>query len=267
MDENKKNTKGDWLFSHSKIIMILPKKSDALHLAWMYRLLGAVADDAFATSLLRFKGGTCAAMRGMINRFSVNLDFDLIDGKEKTDLSKHLESIFKKLGLEIKDKSKLMPQYFLRYPKTDESPRSIIKIDVTFPPAKYDRYEPVRFSEIDRILHCQTIPTMFARKLITLIARWERTGTFASRDLFDIHTFFIKGYEYDEKIIHEVRGAEVSVFFTELCDFINRHVTQSLIDQDLNVLLAPREFQRIRKILKQETLMLLKNSIASGADI
>ncbi|MBI2639173.1 nucleotidyl transferase AbiEii/AbiGii toxin family protein [Candidatus Peregrinibacteria bacterium] len=244
--------------------MILPKKIDALHLAWMYRLLGAIADDAFVSSLLRFKGGTCAAMRGIINRFSVDLDFDLIDEKGKSELSKHLENIFKKLRLEIKDKSRLAPQYFLRYPKTDENPRNIIKIDVAFPPAKHDRYEPVRFSEIDRILHCHTIPTMFAHKLIALIGRWERTGTFASRDLFDIHTFFIKGYEYDENIIRELRGVEASVFLAELCDFINRHVTQTLIDEDLNVLLLPQEFQRVRKILKQETLMLLKNSMVNS---
>lgn len=238
--------------------MILPKKTDALHLAWMYRILGAIADDAFISALLRFKGGTCAAMRGIINRFSVDLDFDLIDEKEKSKLSKHLEALFKKLGLEIKDKSRLAPQYFLRYPKTDENPRNIVKIDIAFPPAKNDRYEPVRFVEIDRILHCHTIPTMFAHKLIALIGRWERTGTLASRDLFDIHTFFIKGYGYDEKIIQEVRGIDVLTFFAQLQDFIKNHITQQLIDQDLNVLLSPQEFQRVRKILKQETLMFLK---------
>lgn len=239
--------------------MILPKKTDALHLAWMYRILGAIADDALVSALLRFKGGTCAAMRGIINRFSVDLDFDLIDEKEKPKLSKHLESLFKKLGLEIKDKSKLAPQYLLRYPKTDENPRNIIKIDVTFPPAKNDKYEPVRFVEIDRILHCHTIPTMFAHKLIALIGRWERTGALASRDLFDIHTFFIKGYEYDEKIIREIRGMDVPVFLAQLRDFIKNHVTQQLIDQDLNVLLSPQEFKRVRKILKQETLMFLRS--------
>ncbi|MEK7528637.1 MAG: nucleotidyl transferase AbiEii/AbiGii toxin family protein [Patescibacteria group bacterium] len=242
--------------------MILPKKTDALHLAWMYRLLGAIADDAFVSTVLRFKGGTCAAMRGIINRFSVDLDFDLIDEKEKAKLSKHLEVIFKKLGLEIKDKSKITPQYFLRYPKTDENPRNIIKIDVTFPPAQHDRYEPVRFTEIDRILHCHTIPTMFAHKLIALIGRWERTDTLASRDLFDIHTFFLKGCEYDKNIIREIRGVDVSVFLMQLSDFIEKHVTQTLIDQDLNVLLSPQEFQRVRKILKQEVLMFLKRSLS-----
>lgn len=240
--------------------MILPQKTDALHLAWMYRLLSAIADDALVAALLRFKGGTCAAMRGIIDRFSVDLDFDLVDEKEKTKLSKHLEVIFKKLGLEIKDKSKIAPQYFLRYPKTDENPRNIIKVDITFPPAKHDRYEPVRFTEIDRILHCHTIPTMFAHKLIAMIGRWERTGALASRDLFDIHTFFIKGYEYDENIIREIRGIDAHTFLVELHDFIDKHVSLRLIDEDLNILLLPQEFQRVRKTLKQETLMFLRRA-------
>lgn len=238
--------------------MILPKKTDALHLAWMYRILSAIADDAFVSSLLRFKGGTCAAMRGIIARFSIDLDFDLIDEKAKSELSKHLEALFKNLGLEIKAKSRITPQYFLRYPKTDENLRNIIKIDVTFPPAQNDRYEPVRFAEIDRIIHCHTIPTMFAHKLIALIGRWERTGTLAARDVFDIHTFFVKGYEYDKNIIREIRGLGASAFLRELSGFVEEHVSQKLIDQDLNVLLPLQDFQRIRKILKQETLMFLR---------
>lgn len=241
--------------------MILPKKNDAVHLAWMYRIISAIADDSLLSSLLRFKGGTCAAMREVIERFSVDLDFDLIDSKKSDAVSVHFEIIFKKFGLEIKNKSKRAPQYFLRYPKIAENSRNTIKIDVAFPAAKNNIYEPVRFTEIDRILHCYTIPTMFAHKLIAMIARWERTGNPASRDLFDIHTFFIKGYEYDKEIIRELRGVDAMVFLQELHDFVRKEVTQQHIDQDLNTLLLPQEFQRVRKFLKQETLMFLNDEI------
>lgn len=240
--------------------MILPKKTDALHLAWMYRILSAIADDPVLVTLLRFKGGTCAAMREIINRFSIDLDFDLINTEKILEAKNRLEIIYKKLGLTIKDKSKNAPQYFLRYPKIVDNPRNGIKIDVTFPPAKNDAYEPVRFAEIDRVLQCQTIPTMFAHKLIAIVGRFERTGSIAARDLFDVHTFFIRGNEYKEDIIKEVRGKNGPVFCMELYDFVKKYVTQQSIDQDLNVLLTPQDFQRIRKILKQETLMLLKRA-------
>lgn len=242
--------------------MVLPKKSDAFHLVWMYRLLSAIADDPFLVAWLRFKGGTCAAMRGLIQRFSIDLDFDLINETKSSEISRHLEIIFKKLGLTIKDKSQYVPQYFLQYPKIEENPRNSIKIDIVFPAPKNNQYELIRFSDIDRILSCHTIPTIFAHKLIAVIARWERTGSIASRDLFDVHTFLMKGFDYEESIIREVRGMSGRDFCNILQDFIQKNITQQIIDQDLNILLPPVDFQKIRKILKQETLLLLKSRIA-----
>lgn len=136
--------------------MILPKSSDAVHKAWLYRLLSAIADDSFLTANLRFKGGTCASMRGIIDRFSVDLDFDLVDSAVMPELRVRLEKIFKKLDLKIGDQSKKVPQYFLKYESAGDG-RSNLKIDITFPPPKSNEYEPVRFTDIDRIIHCQTI--------------------------------------------------------------------------------------------------------------
>ena len=97
-------------------MIILPSPKDAVHKAWMYRTLSAICDQAGLAAVLRFKGGTCAAMRGFLDRFSVDLDLDYI-GKEK-DLAgarQGLEKVFAQLNLEIKDKSALTPQYFLKY--------------------------------------------------------------------------------------------------------------------------------------------------------
>ncbi|GAH55541.1 unnamed protein product, partial [marine sediment metagenome] len=47
----------------------------------------------------------------------------------------------------------------------------------------------------------------------------------------------------------------------ELIDFINTHITQTVIDQDLNVLLPPAVFKIIRKSLKSETILLLKDEL------
>lgn len=236
--------------------MILPSPKDALHKAWLLRLLSAVSDDAFLADKLRFKGGTCAAMRNILPRFSVDLDFDLTDAKAMPTVRKKLESLFKKLGLTVDDCSKTAPQYFLKY-KNSPGLRNTLKLDVAFPPPKSNDYEPVRFSDIDRILSAQTIPTMFANKLVALTDRYEKNGSVAGRDLFDIHHFFLKGYEYKKEIIAERTGKTAGEYLKALKAFIQKQITQKLIDQDLNTLLPPKNFQRIRRILKQETLMLL----------
>ena len=240
--------------------MITPQPHAAVHKAWLYRLLSAIADDIFLVKHLRFKGGTCAAMREIIDRFSVDLDFDLLDTENLESVHQHLEKIFRKLGLKIKEKSQHAPQYFLKY---DNKPgeRNTVRFDVTFPPPKSNDYEAVRFAEIDRILYCQTGPTMFANKLVALLDRYEKHHSIAGRDLYDIHTFFIKGYSYKPEIIKERTDLEPFEYLPKLKNFITQKITQTIIDQDLNVLMPTKNFHKTRNFLKQEVLMFLQDEI------
>lgn len=242
--------------------MLLPRKQDTVHKIWLLRLLMAICGNSLLSKKLGFKGGTCAAMRGFLNRFSVDLDFDLLAEKnEIPDIRKELERIFSDLGLEIKDQSSKVPQYFLKYPSNELSERNTIKIDVSFPTPKKNDYETVRLIEIDRVCKCQTLETLVANKLVTLLARYERTGKIAGRDLFDIHHFLYNGYSYKKEIILEQRKESLTVFLKKLIKFVEKYVTNTLIDQDLNHLLPQSEFQKIRKVLKQETINLLRSEL------
>ena len=60
--------------------MNLPRNEDAPHKFQMYRLLTAILSESKLSQQLVFKGGTCAVLRGWLDRFSVDLDFDLIQG-------------------------------------------------------------------------------------------------------------------------------------------------------------------------------------------
>lgn len=241
--------------------MILPKPKDAIHRAWLLRVLNEIYEDAFLAQKLMFKGGTCAAMRGILDRFSVDLDFDCtVDVQDIQKVREKLENIFAKLGLEIKDKSKNVPQYFLRYPAKQDD-RNTIKIDVTMPPVKANKYEPVRLLEIDKIVNCQTVETMFANKMVALIDRYEKNKSIAGRDIYDIHYFFLQGFRYEESVIIERRKTTVKKFFEEMIEFVEKRITSTIIDQDLNMLLENSAFQKIRKNLKSETLMFLKSEL------
>lgn len=239
--------------------MILPQPKDAVHKAWLYRALSGIYDDAELASVLYFKGGTCAAMLDYLDRFSIDLDFDFAGEKDAIGNTRaHLESVFDDLGLTIHDQSKTVPQYFLKY-AAPEGARNTIKIDVSFPRPKANTYEQKRFHEIDRIITCQTIETMMANKLVALMDRYEHNEAIAGRDLYDIHHFFLKGYRYNEEVIAERTGKSAKQFFPDLIAFIAKHITDEIINQDLNTLLPYDTFSRIRKILKQETLMFLRD--------
>jgi len=238
--------------------MILPDKKDAIHRAWLYRTLSAIYDDVFLAKVLYFKGGTCAAMRGFLDRFSIDLDFDFVGSDEDVfETNKKLELIFSNLGLEIKDRSEKIPQYFLKYPNK-KNERNTLKIDVATIKINANKYEPVRLIDIDRIVMCQTIETMFANKLVALLDRYEQHGTIAGRDIYDIHHFFMNGYKINTDVITERRGVNKQEFFKELKSFVEKKVTNTVIDQDLNTLLSPKKFKQIRKVLKKELLMFLK---------
>ena len=241
--------------------MILPKKQDAKHKAWLYRLLSTIYNDPYLASVLCFKGGTSAAMRGFLDRFSIDLDFDYLGKKtEIKETSKKLEKIFKKLGLEIKDKSLSVPQYFLRYPSKIGA-RNPLKIDITYPAPKSNKYETIRFKEIDRIITTQTIETMFANKLVALIERYEKNKSIAGRDLYDIHHFFFNGFDYNSEVIKERRQKKVIDFLIELVVFIKKEITQTIIDQDINHLIQYDKFKKLRLVIKKETLMFLNDEI------
>ncbi len=237
--------------------MLIPNTTDTIHRAWLLRLLSAIADDRALMAMLRFKGGTCAAMRNLLDRFSVDLDFDLLSPGDISVARERLESVFSSLGLEIRDQSRTVPQYFLRY-DAEGGRRNTIAFDITVPPPAANEYEVVRFADIDRFIPCQTIATMVANKLVTPLDRFARHGTIAGRDIYDIHHFLFHGLAWNAAVIVERTGMTGQDFFRSLRDFVEKHVTQTVIDQDLNMLLSPEQFRRVRLTLKDETLTQLR---------
>ena len=120
-----------------------------------------------------------------------------------------------------------------------------------------NQYKVQYFQEIDRLINSHTIETMFANKLVAVTDRYTQHKTLAGRDIYDIHHFFVQGYAYHDAIIRERTGLEPKEYFGKLIDFIKKHVTQKIIDEDLNSLLPYKKFQQIRKILIPETLSML----------
>lgn len=237
-------------------MMILPKKTDALHRAWLYDTLTAIADDEYLPHVLYFKGGTCAAMLGWLDRFSVDLDFDYVGPADDiTKVRASLENIFVRLGLTIKNVSTRDIQYFLKY---ESEGRNTLKLDTGFPVATTNTYAPQRLIDIDRILTCQTKETMFANKLTALVSQRHIAG----RDVYDIYYFFMQGFSYTTAVIQERGDENVHRFFENLHVFIEQKVTDVVIREDLSPLLPYDKFTRARKSLKQETLMFIRDEIA-----
>jgi len=254
LEKSQENPKG------GGILMILPKAQDVIHSIQLTRLLQAITDDTFLAQQLYFKGGTCATMLGYLDRFSVDLDFDLKKGGNKKKVDLKLIQIFKNLDLFIKNKSKETLFYVLKY-KTPGLGRNTLKISVYTESTLANQYTSAYIAGIDRYVNCQTIETMFANKLVALTERYVKRKQIAGRDLYDIHYFFLQGYNYNEAVIQERIGKKPKDYFKQLIIFIKKYITNTIIDQDLNILLHGEMFKKVRNVLKQEVITMLKAEI------
>jgi predicted nucleotidyltransferase component of viral defense system len=241
-----------------KLDMLNTTSDQALHKSVLIRVLIHILDDVFLSKNLFFKGGTCASMIGYLDRFSVDLDFDVSSKAKIDEVRSRLEKIFKKLNLEIKDYSPNTIQYYLKY-EAPENSRNTLKIDAVDVPFKNNVYEKVLLPEINRFAICQTIDTIFANKLVALVDRHERNNSIAGRDVYDIHHFLQKGFVVNNELINERRGVDTIEHVRYLINFIDQNISQTTLDQDLNALLSPNKFQALRKTLKIETMSLLKS--------
>lgn len=103
--------------------------------------------------------------------------------------------------------------------------RNSIKLSIIDRELESNQYDSFYLDDIDRILYCQTKETMFSNKLVALTDRFKKYKMIAGRDIYDIHHFFISGFKYIDDVIFERTG------------------------------------KKLRKILKSETLMFLKDEI------
>ncbi|MEA2056694.1 MAG: nucleotidyl transferase AbiEii/AbiGii toxin family protein [Patescibacteria group bacterium] len=240
--------------------MLASDQRQALHKSVLLRVLIKILDNNFLAQNLIFKGDTCASMLGYLDRFSVDLDFTLKGKEIRSQVRQELEEIFKQLNLEIKDQSQKTIQYFLKYEASPQS-RNTLKIDAVDIPFDNDQHEKKLLPDINRFAICQTKETMFAHKLVALYDRYQRNGSIAGRDLYDIHYYLQLGFKINTAVIEERTGKQANDYLQTLLSFIKNQINQTIIDQDLNFLLDYKKFKAIRQTLKPETIVLLRDRL------
>jgi len=176
-------------------------------------------------------------------------------------IDKELKKIFSFLELKLDKKSSRSLLYVLKYPSL-KGQRNTIKLSLIDYPLKSNQYETFHLKEIDRFAICQTKETMFANKLVAVFDRYQKYKTIAGRDLYDIHHFFLSGYDYLDEVIIERTGKKPKDYLKELINFIEKKVDDKVISQDLIFLLPYEKFLKIRKVLKREVLMWLRGEVS-----
>lgn len=237
--------------------MILPRASDAAHKVQMYRLLSAILNDNWLSSQLVFKGGTCAVLRGWLDRFSIDLDFDLPDKKQFPRVKTLVDEIIESLGLEIKDQSQKHLQYFLKYPAPPMR-RNTLKLEINDQVSPHNESEVANLAELNRLALTQTQSTMVANKMVAALGRLKNTGSVAGRDFYDLRYFLAQGYEAKREIVEERTGLSFTTYIKSLIEYIENTLTEEKLYEDINPLIEGNKVKKEVAHLREELLWLLR---------
>lgn len=236
------------------------RPEDIILKSHLQRLLMEIVDQPLLAQTLAFKGGTCAAMLGYLDRFSIDLDFDVVKDADEAELQRAFQQVFDQLGFTVTTEFDRVLNFQFCYPSSPGK-RSALKVSASNTRVKANQYKVQYFPEIDRLINSQTIETMFANKLVAITDRYTQHKTIAGRDIYDVHHFFVQGYTYNSAVIQEKTGLLPQEYFGKLIEFIKTHANQTIINEDLNSILPNQQFQKIRKILIPETLTLLSDEL------
>ena len=240
--------------------MKVPRQTEMPHKLALYSLLQKLLSDPFIANNIYFKGGTCAAMLGYLDRFSVDLDFDLLDKSKKIQLRQSIHRVIKNLGYNIKDESRQHLQFFLKY-REIENERNTLKLEIGDLVSKANQYQKVHLVEIDKYCQAQTVQTMFANKLVALKARWEEGKGIAGRDMYDLRHFFKQGYAINQAVIVDLRATPYLDYLQELIVFIKKNVSAQILYEDLNPLVSKDKLNLVVPLIKSEVLIALNTLV------
>ena len=152
------------------------------HKLYMLRILKDVFNDPELSQILAFKGGTSLMFFYQLPRFSVDLDFNILDITQKDMAYQKMREIALKYGRISDEQLKHNdPLVILDYEKGERNLK--LELSTRFFDNHYEEKNLAGTS-----ITVMVEPDMFAHKLCALLDRGGVTG----RDVFDIHFFLSK---------------------------------------------------------------------------
>ena len=225
------------------------------HQLIMGQILKDIYTDVSISPLLGFKGGTCAYFFYSLPRFSVDLDFDLLeitDENQKIVFEK-VVAILSKYG-EIKDQRIKRFTVFALLSYGDEDHNIKVEINIRkLAENMKNLYEMKEYLGISMFVAKKDY--LFAGKLAALTLRTET----AMRDIFDIHYFAKNRWNINVEVVKNLTGKSVKEYLPNCIAFIEK-IKDSQMLQGLGELIeSEKQKDWIRNHLKADAVFMLKN--------
>lgn len=165
-----------------------------------------ILKDIFSSEIwkcLAFKWWTACYFLYWLDRFSTDLDFDLVENIP--DLDEKIIKIISKYW-QIKAKNKIILSFWENLTN--------IKIDVNRKIWKANKYDYIDF--FWTMIKVQNKETIFANKLVALLER------FTNRDIYDVYFFFKNFFDINEKVIFERTWLSLNELFKKIIEKLDK---------------------------------------------
>lgn len=217
------------------------------HKSYLIRILKEVYDDVELGNMLGFKGGTALMFFYGLPRFSVDLDFHLIQPEHQYLVFDKIRSIVLKYGT-IHDEA--IKQYGLIIVLDYGFGERKLKVEISNRPFA-NHYEIKNLLGIN--MKVMTAPDMFAHKVCALL---DRTS-FTNRDLFDCWFFMQKQTTINKQIVEERMKQPLTDYFQDCIDHLEKMSDKNIL-QGLGELLDEDLKKFVKTKLRIETIALFK---------
>lgn len=215
-------------------------------------LVDIYSDNLLAVNLV-FKGGTACYLFHGLPRFSVDLDFNLLN-------LNLIEEVFEKINKIAGKYGKIERPFIKRYTiftlSAYEKNLQKVKIEISIrKPEEENYYEIKNFMGVSVLIMKKEV--MFANKLVALSTR----NHLANRDLFDSHWFFSRtgDWNIDEKLVEIKTGKKFPDYLEYLANFVDKNFKEATILDGLGELITAKQKDWVKKNLKKDLIFSLKN--------
>jgi len=228
------------------------KPDISTHKTILFQILKDIYSDTRIAPFLGFKGGTAALMFYGLDRFSVDLDFDLLDEAQEEVVFERVANIIGKYET-IREANR--KQFGLFFVLSYEHAARHVKVEINQRQFG-SRYEVKTYLGVSMLV---MVPEdIFAHKLV---AMHERIGT-TSRDIYDVWFFLQNRFPINRGIVQERSGMTLDEFLQACIRQLEKVSNRRILD-GIGELITPSQKDWAKAKLREDTIALLKLRLGS----
>lgn len=213
----------------------------------LIKILKDIYTDNTIGPILGFKGGTAAYLFHNLKRFSVDLDFDLLEPEKEDYMFEKIEKIISVYG---KIKTKRKKRYTLFFEMSYADKDHNIKIEINRRNFG-SKYEVINYYGISMKVMLQE--DMFANKIVAMYERIEKTN----RDIYDVWFFLQNNWPINKELVEKRTGMLFNEFLSKCIEKLEKLPERSILT-GMGELLDEKQKNWAKKNLKIDVLFLLK---------